>query len=156
WPILALSIAVNVFGLTRLIQGADFFNIQKEVYFLSTSPLPTLQPRPKRFLDIASAADLARWRSPFAGLTDPTVWRNLPSFRLNPELLARPPMSLVQARAAMSGRAGEMTAIRQTLTDRAQALQRSREEADKQLKELSHVSLRDQEARLVTSEADAR
>ncbi len=41
YSIIALSIAVNIFGLTHLVQKAQFFNIQQESYLLSmTAPKP--------------------------------------------------------------------------------------------------------------------
>ena len=145
WPILALSVAINILGLTRV--SANFFDIQREAYFLNRSPLLTLRPGPgTRFGGLTSE----RWSSMLGGLG---TWRPLPPPAFSWSAWLAPP-AVAQARTAMKAHADEMRAVQATMAERAEAMHRSLGAFETSITAAARARLTEQEQRLSVLETD--
>lgn len=153
WPILALSVAINVLGGTRLMQGIDFFNIQKEAYFFSRSPLLTLHPAEPQLGPVpdTSWARLSRQIQQFGAFVDSTssVTRGRQmSLGLHLVPIRPVPLRVARSAAAMAARVRDMAAVERTMTDRYERLRMSLEIAQRSFSQSETVGLQDQAERL--------
>ena len=152
WPVLALCIAIDVLGLTRLVQGADFLNIQKDALLLSASDPATLRPRQTRLTDWITPADIARWRLDLPGLGESIApWaRPLSPAELKNPLwgaMSKPP-DVFQTERLMATRATQMSALQTLVTDAVDRLRRSVDVTEREVDKSQRLSLRDEATRL--------
>lgn len=157
WPILAMSVAVNVFGGTHLMQGIDFFNIQKEAYFFSRSPLLTVQPRLQLPDPGLRLAELSRQLRLFALSLDSATGTLKASSPTPRSTILSGPTSpgVVQAESEIAVRMHEMDSVEKVVTSRYESLRASLGTAERHFRLSDSLSLQEQATQLDTLRAGA-